>query len=451
VSTLLASLATGAAAQGVPPPPPGFDAHRPLEVEDYLRKNERGYVTGLPLFNYDPNTGFGFGARGYFYWNGTRADPLFAYTPYLHRVFLQAFVTTGGFQFHWLDYDVPSIAGSSFRFRSQIIFERNTDEHYYGVGSRAMQPLSYSGSTMSYGSFSRYTADLEKVTPAGTTFSRYDSYDHAQPIALFSLERSLFRGLVRPLVGLGFTYHRLRDYTGRSVRAVAPDGQETEAPMAPTRLHDDCQRGLLTGCDGGWDNFLRLGLSFDTRDFEPDPNHGVFVDAALDVGSAVLGSRYGWVRFMFSPRIYVSPFPRTADLVIAVRGTLEVQSQDTPFFEMRLIPWTEDPRYGLGGLRTLRGYKQDRFVGPVMTLANAELRWTFVRFQVRKQKLALIAVPFLDLGAVHDRPGDVGLGGWKRAQGAALRISWNLATIITIDYGRSSEDSGLYINFNHMF
>jgi hypothetical protein len=118
---------------------------------------------------------------------------------------------------------------------------------------------------------------------------------------------------------------------------------------------------------------------------------------------------------------------------------------------MRLIPWTEDPRNGLGGLRTMRGFKQDRFVGPVMSLFNLEARWTFVRFQVLKQKLALIAVPFLDLGATHDRLADVSLADWRPSLGAALRISWNLATIITIDYGRSKEDSGLYINFNHIF
>jgi len=193
------------------------------------------------------------------------------------------------------------------------------------------------------------------------------------------------------------------------------------------------------------------GHAFDTRDFEPDPNHGVFIDAALDVGTGVLGSRHGWVRFLISPRLYVSPFPRLADLVFAVRGTLQVQSQSTPFFEMKLIPWTEDPRNGLGGLRTMRGFKQDRFVGPVMSLANFELRWTFVRFVVWRQKIALIAVPFLDLGATHDRVADVRLSDWRGSQGAALRISWNLATIITIDYGRSGEDSGLYINFNHIF
>jgi hypothetical protein len=32
-----------------------------------------------------------------------------------------------------------------------------------------------------------------------------------------------------------------------------------------------------------------------------------------------------------------------------------------------------------------------------------------------------------------------------------LRVAWNDATIVVVDYGRSSEDSGLYINFNHQF
>jgi outer membrane protein assembly factor BamA len=314
-----------------------------------------------------------------------------------------------------------------------------------------MAPLSYPGSTLRYGTYAAYAADLERVTAQGTTYARYNSYDHIQPLGLFSIERSLLRGVLRPLAGLGFTYHQLRDYTGRQVRAVSPDGQDTEATMAPTRLREDCDAGLIVGCAGGWNNFLRLGLSFDTRDFEPDPNHGVFIDAALDLGTGVLGSRYGWVRFLISPRVYLSPFPRLADLVFAMRGTLLVQSQGTPFFGMNLIPWTEDPRNGLGGLRTMRGFKQDRFVGPVMSLLNTELRWTFVRFQVWKQKLALIAVPFLDMGATHDRLADLSVADWRRSQGAALRISWNLATIITIDYGRSGEDSGLYINFNHIF
>jgi hypothetical protein len=35
--------------------------------------------------------------------------------------------------------------------------------------------------------------------------------------------------------------------------------------------------------------------------------------------------------------------------------------------------------------------------------------------------------------------------------GAVLRLSWNLATLVTVDYGISAEDAGLYVNFGHMF
>jgi hypothetical protein len=43
------------------------------------------------------------------------------------------------------------------------------------------------------------------------------------------------------------------------------------------------------------------------------------------------------------------------------------------------------------------------------------------------------------------------LNDWRRSQGAALRMSWNLATIITTEYAFSQEDSAFYVNFNHMF
>jgi len=249
------------------------------------------------------------------------------------------------------------------------------------------------------------------------------------------------------MVGLGLSYNDVHDYTGSRVE----DSQGRAAPSAPTRLYEDCQAQSIEGCDGGWNNFLRLGLSFDTRDYDPDPNQGVFIDAALDLGTRVLGSQFDWARFMLTPRVYVPILPSVTDLVLAVRGTFQVQSRSVPFFGMNLIPYTEEPRMGLGGLRTLRGFQQDRFVGPVMTLVNAELRWTFVHFAVLEQKFAIMAVPFMDIGAVYDRVSDVELSGWKRTQGLAMRIAWNLATIITAEYGTNAEDSGLYINFNHIF
>lgn len=191
---------------------------------------------------------------------------------------------------------------------------------------------------------------------------------------LLSAERAFHGGRLRPLAGLGFTYNQVHDYT--------PAANAPTSAVAATRLHDDCQAGTIVGCAGGWNNFFRFGVSFDTRDYEPDPNRGVFVDAALDLGSRALGSRYEWARAMLSPRAYFDPFRSFVDLVFAARVTIQAQSRGSPFFGMNYLPSTEDPRTGLGGLRKLRGYKQDRFVGPVMTLVNGELRWTFVRFEM---------------------------------------------------------------------
>src|ERR1041384_4911999 len=91
-----------------------FDPRRRLGDEEYAEKAEGGYLTGLPLINYDSNTGLGFGARAYYFFDGERSDPRFAYTPYLYRMFLQAFATTGGYQFHWLDVEGRHVLGLPF-------------------------------------------------------------------------------------------------------------------------------------------------------------------------------------------------------------------------------------------------------------------------------------------------------------------------------------------------
>ena len=97
-----------------------------LEPADLARKNEGGYVTGLPLFAYSDDFGLGLGARAYYFWDGDRSDPRFATTPYLVRTFLNVFATTEGLQYHWLDLDAPAIFDSPYRLRAQLIYARNT-------------------------------------------------------------------------------------------------------------------------------------------------------------------------------------------------------------------------------------------------------------------------------------------------------------------------------------
>jgi len=422
-----------------------------LAPDDLANKNAGGYVTGLPLFAYSTDIGLGLGARAYYYWDGQRDDPRFAETPYLYRVFLQLFASTSGIQFHWLDLDAPKLFDSPYRVRSQLVYGRNTNNNYFGLGERSLPPLAFPGFPRTYESYADYTRDQAQIGGDGQTYGKYDRYDLLRAVFIASIERLFAGDRVRVLGGFGASYNRIRDYTGKQVDAVDAAGHDARATEATTRLAADCAAGRLIGCAGGRDDYLRLGISYDTRDFEPDPNTGEFVDLAVDAGTVALGSQYDYVRVMLAARGYWSPVPGAADLVLAGRVLFEAQSNGAPFFSMDTLPFTDDPRNGLGGHRTLRGFRQDRFVGSVMTLANAELRWTFGHARVLGQRLALIVAPFFDVGRPYDSLDELSPRNWQAAYGGALRVAWNLATIGTVDIGRSSEDVGFYVNFNHIF
>jgi hypothetical protein len=433
-------------------PPAGLAAKRRLTDEDIARKNEDFYFTGLPLFAYDPLIGFGGGARVYFYYNGHKDDPLFAYTPYLHRVFAQVFAGTGGVQDHVIDYDAPAFPDPNYRVRATLEYEADTDWPYFGIGSRTLGPLSYPGKPgVIYAHRGDYANDTSAAQPDGRTFARYNVYSIHRPIMQLALERNLLGGALRTMVGTNITHMDLHDYTGDPTNATDANGHTVQALEAETLLAHDCAAGIVVGCKGGFDNVLRLGISLDTRDFEPDPNDGVYAELSSEFGTRLLGSQYEYMRLMLSVRGFYSPIPKLADLVIAARGLYEIQTKGTPFFSQTLMPFIDDNHAGLGGLRSLRGYFQNRFVGPVFTLANLELRWTFVKFRALQQGFALEAVPFLDMGRVFDYVGQTTFADWKRSEGLGLRIAWNEATIIMIDYGRSEEDDGLYLNFNHIY
>ncbi len=172
-----------------------------LTPADLARKNEGGYFTGLPLFAFSTDIGFGFGARAYYYWNGTRDDARFATTPYLHRVFLQAFVSTRGIQYHWLDYDAPRIADSPYRLRGQLVFGRNINSNYFGHGNAALAPLTFPGAG-TFESFTDYTRAQQQVA-GGQTFSKYDQFDLQKPLVIGSVERLFDGDHVRVLGGAG--------------------------------------------------------------------------------------------------------------------------------------------------------------------------------------------------------------------------------------------------------
>jgi len=424
---------------------------RVLNDKDFEKKKEGGFVTGLPLLNSDPNTGFGYGARLYYFYNGEKEDPLFRRTPYRHQVYAQFFQTTFGYQYHELNWDSPYILNSLFRVRSALVFEKNIWANYFGTGARTMGAVSDGyfasiGQPGIYEKYSDYNNDLRKVTN-GTTNSGFNRYSFERPAAVAFFERDFFGGIVRPQFGVHIGKYNIRDLEGSKVQA---DGGE--AVSNKTLLGLENQAGLVRGYDGGWHNLARVGLTIDTRDYEPDPNKGQMFEAIVETSNKGFGSQFNFTRYTVSQRVFYSPFEKLVDLVIAGRAVYTQAVGDVPFYSLDQFSSTERIYQGaLGGLRSLRGYKASRFMATNMALANLELRWTMFDFTVAGQRFAPIFVPFFDIGSAFDQPKDISTSIWRYSYGAGLRIAWNQATIIMVDYAMSKEDSNLFINFNHIF
>lgn len=433
--------------------PSFLTAARKIGAREAATKTEGTYVNGLPIIDVDPDTGVGFGAVGNVFWDGPRSDPFFRYSPYRQRIGAQAFATTAGLQQHFIDYDAPYIGDTPFRLRANILYERNIAANYFGRGARTLDRLGFTGAGRTYANLSDYNDALRALTPDGFARTHYNKFDLEDPALRASLERIFLGGLIRVQVGLGFSYVRIRDYSGQRTDADDPvtGRKDIRANEAPTRLHEDCQAAHVVGCSGGLHNTLKLGLALDTRDYEPDPNSGVYIDLTGEFSSRVLGSSFDYARLTFGARGYVSPFAQWIDLVFAGRVVYSLQSSGTPFFAMNTLSFTDVDRQGLGGLWTLRGYRQDRFVGAITGLVNLEARWTFTTFDVLDQHIGLALVPFLDLGRVFDRVTDFALTRWKPGTGGSLHIAWNDATIIDITCGISSEGTQVYMDLGQQF
>jgi hypothetical protein len=426
VFTLLVPAPAAFAEDNVLPPP--WAAGR-ARIPDADAKVEGAFPDALPLVGYDTNLGLGLGAGAHYTITGARSDPLFAYTPYRHRLYVQAYLTTGGYQQHILSYDGFFVGNSPYRVRAVLTFERNTNANYFGVGTGTLANLSYHG--VSYATY-----DAAAAAAGGT----YYHYTYNRPQGQVALERSFFGGKMRALYGVNVQYVGISRY---------------DTASAPTKLGLDCASGAATGCNGGWNNTLRAGVSFDTRDFDPDPNAGFFVDSTGQWSARGFGSLADYLRWTTAARVYVSPFPKLADLVVAGRVLYSVQSAKVPFFSMNTLAMaggTDDAtdQTGLGGERTLRGYRQDRFIGQVDVAANLEVRWTFVRFPLLHQHFSLQVAPFVDSGRVFDQVG-LSFSDWKTDVGAGLRVGWNYSTIVMFDFGVSREDTGFFIDFGMPF
>ncbi|MGY6558914.1 MAG: Omp85 family outer membrane protein [Nitritalea sp.] len=444
-----------------------------LSKEDILSKKEGFFVTGLPRFEFDPIRGFGLGGNVFFYQNKTKEDPLFYYTPYRWSLNSEFFVFENGRVKAALNLDVPYIFNSKWRLRADAVLWEDPNAQYWGIGRESLNPLRFedkaTGQVRQFNRVNRYEENLRVAVPGegGALFTDTHFNQFIQREALFNLlgERVEMGGKLRLMFGYEMLFTAFEDYTGRiAEEAFLPDGTEVEAIQRQTLVNRQIQ-------DGTWDRFNLSGFSdsfmftsmlagaiiYDTRDLEPDPSKGVFLQYSHEYSAPWLGSDFNFNKFMVQGQ-YVRTLHRWKDgrnriTFAGLAAFGHIFGPNINFIEMWDL--SSQAEAGgilvLGGARSLRGYREARFLAPTVGLVNLEMRTRLYDFNAFNQHFALGLTPFYDFGTVWDGIRDIQLNQMRGAPGIGGRIAWNQSTVLRLDFATSREGSQFFFGFGHIF
>jgi len=239
-----------------------------------------------------------------------------------------------------------------------------------------------------------------------------------------------------------------------------------------------------TEAEGGMFTALKLGLVYDSRDNEPNPNRGIWTEILLVAAPKLTSSMdRGFSKIAITHRQY---FTLVKDhLTFAYRlGLQATLAGYTPWYAQGIMYYSKMAgayNEGLGGAKTIRGIQRNRVLGDAFAFGNLELRWKVVKFFWLNQNFYIALSGFFDSGRViktiavetqankindglnPDDPSyvnldnyfDFGAESFHNSAGAGLHIAMNQNFIIAVDYGRALKkqdgDSGLYIGLNFLF
>jgi outer membrane protein assembly factor BamA len=381
---------------------------------------------GVPAINYNADEGFGYGVVGniFYYSKG-------GYSPYFWTIQPQLFFTTGGKQEHWIFFDSPFILGPGYRITAELKMLKQQYNSYYGLGNNSI--------------FNEAFIEVDKDdNPVDTTlFKNKYYYTHYRGRISFTAQiikafKSHPNG--RPLLSM--------------LAGVGVINTENKLDENITKLGEDLQSGIITQkeIDGGFSNYLKLGVIHDTRDNEPAPNSGHWTDIVTEVYTKVIGSDWDFIKLTLTDRRYFRLLPR---VVYAQRVVFEKMFGDPPFYELSFYGSSYKIDEGLGGSKSLRGILKSRYLGEMKAFANTEIRYRFLDFSAFNQDFYLATNVFFDFGKVwsdRDPLNENNLKNLRYGYGAGLHIGWNENFIIAVD-GGTSEETGLqlYIGLGFLY
>jgi hypothetical protein len=409
---------------------------------------------GLPVLAYDSDMGLQYGALANIYYYGDGST----YPQYFHSFYFEVSRYTKGTGINQFFFDSKKLI-PKVRVTADVTYLTEKALNFYGFN----------------GYQSVYYHPWENNKEDSTVYKTRMFYRYQRDLLRIGAD---FQGKFfhKNLLWLaGFTY--LQIHTGPvNVDKLNKGVKESKKLPHVPGLYDEYVKWGILGKDstGGINNFIKLGLVFDTRDNEPNPMHGIWDEAVMAVAPAFIGDgHYSFIKLSVIHRQYFTLAKEVLSFAyrIGYQGTIAGKA---PFYLQNYMinsfsqTTTVD---GLGGSRTLRGILRNRVVGDGVLYANAEFRWKFVRFHWIKQNFYLALNAFADAGMVVQEvpidksgiPAGVDQSLYfssdtespHLALGGGFRIVMNQNFIISADYGQAIDvrdgSNGIYVSLGYLF
>lgn len=377
----------------------------PCYIDGQQRPRKAVEISGLPALNFDADEGFGYGvilaAYGY---DGSAVSYRWTLQP-------TVFLTTQGRRDYTLFFDAPARPDRPWRITSFVGREQQLAAPYYGIGNQSLYDAALERGNTRY--FYRYGRDRTRVTA--------------------DVQHSLWTPALRVLVGAGASTDQI-DLTPFDSGSTLI--QSELANKTPASAHT---------------NYIRAGLTWDTRDREIGTTSGTWADVIVQRVDKSLGASTEYTRWTATARHYQ---PLSGRLTLANRLLVQNTTGDAPFYVLSEVQTTQKPQDGLGGSSTVRGLPKDRYVGKGMLVSNNELRWRAAQFNLRGRPSSLVLSGFVDAGRVWTNGVDLStaIRDLHAGYGGGARLAFGSSFVIAADVGHSAQSTApVYIGLGYLF
>lgn len=325
-----------------------------VSAQEKTETVKSGWNVGLlPAFYYNNDLGFSVGILGQIFDYGDGS----VYPNYRHKFMANVNFYSRGAKQIVLNYDSKHLIPGK-RITADLSYMNNPLCGFYGFNGAA----------------SPYHADLDLKKSADETDGIAFYSNHQRLLnAKIDIQGNIARNLTW-IGGLSYAYQRYDD-----TRFRVYDGTES-------LFHQYVENGLIPKSDThGHRIELKTGVIYDSRDFEPNPEHGMYATMNMTGGTSFSNGTVSSLVLATDFRHYYPIIP--SRLILAYQlSSKTLVTGSLPYYALPSFP--------------MRGTFGSRITGNGVAWGSADLRLCITRFRAFKQNFELGLVGIADAGAV---------------------------------------------------